>query len=303
MKHTERLEQESKSNTKMIATILPNIMLDMLRITTLVYKYGNELVVDDKQTNIEEFVSNMKESGDFDKIDINDNLKDMMVEMADCVPTGKIYKFISDPHTDIQACITECEGKKRICIVFRGSESMSDWYHDLLITKHKLTDDIRVHKGFYTQLHSNKIYDELVTDIQTILKANPDYEIFVTGHSLGAALSTLFGYMLSHTIKNMVTIVSFASPRVGNYEWKKSFENTTNLIHYRVSNKRDVVTAFPLYKYYHVGKNIELSDDTFILFENSDNKKWYEETILTCWSISEHSCELYYKRCNANNIL
>jgi hypothetical protein len=285
-----------------VDTSLPHIMLDMLRITTLVYEYGNKIVVDDNNMNIEEFVSKMKDSGELDKIDINDNLKNMMVEISNCVPTGKIYKFISDPDTDVQVCITTCDCKKRVCIVFRGSESKTDWYYDLLITKYNLTDEIRVHKGFHTQLNSNKIYDELLTDIQIILKQNPDYEIYVTGHSAGAALSTLFGYLLSHIIENLVTIVSFASPRVGNYAWKKSFENTLNLRHYRITNKRDIITAFPLYRYYHVGKNIELSDNTFILFENSDNKKWYEETILTCWSIAEHSCELYYKRCNINNI-
>ena len=284
-------------------TKLPHILADLLRITILVYCYGNKLVSKDNEICIKDFVSNMKNNGDFDKLEISDAPKNMLVEMAECVPTGKIHKFIVDPDTDIQACITTCEGKKRICIVFRGSESLSDLYYDLMITKYNITDDIRVHKGFYLQLTGNNVYKELVKNIQDILKIHPDYEINVTGHSLGGALSTLFGYMLAQIIKNHVTIVSFASPRVGNYKWKESFENTTNLTHYRVTNKRDIVTALPLYKYYHVGKNVQLSDDTHMLFENDNNKKWYEETLLTCWSVCEHSCELYYKRIQNNKIL
>ena len=95
-------------------------------------------------------------------------------------------------------------------------------------------------------------------------------------------------------------VVSFASPRVGNYAWKKSFEEQTNLTHYRITNKRDIVTAFPIYKYYHVGINIQLSNNKYKLCEDSSNKKWYEETIFTCWNPYEHFCDLYYKRLTDN---
>ena len=177
---------------------------------------------------------------------------------------------------------------------------MMDWYYDLMVNKHKLNDNICVHSGFYTQLTTNNVYDELVKNINIILEEHPDYAIYVTGHSLGGALSTLFGYMLAKQIVNNVTVVSYASPRVGNYAWKKSFDETDNLSHYRITNKRDIVTAFPIYKYYHVGTNIQLSDEKYKIYNDSSVKKWYAETFFTCWSASEHNCELYYTRMNDN---
>ena len=54
----------------------------------------------------------------------------------------------------------------------------------------------------------------------------------------GAALSTLFGYMISREFSNTdITVVSFASPRVGDNGWKKHFDDADNLTHYRILNQ------------------------------------------------------------------
>ena len=35
---------------------------------------------------------------------------------------------------------------------------------------------------------------------------------------------------------------------------------------------------------------------TINIFNLSYIRKWYDESIITCWSAYEHNCELYYKR-------
>src|SRR5210317_2196900 len=205
-----------------VTTISHHTMLDLLRATLLVYNYGKNFKIQNKDETVEEFVTELKEEHKLEKLEMNSVKKHVLVEMSENVPTGKLYKFINDPNTDIQVGIAISEGKQRITVVFRGSESMLDWYYDLMIFKQKLKDDIYVHSGFYTQLTTNSVYDELVESIKYILKDHPDFEIYVTGHSLGGALSTLFGYMLANSIENNVNVISFASPRVGNYAWKKS---------------------------------------------------------------------------------
>ena len=270
--------------------------VDLLRITLLVYNYGKEFSLVKNDDTVESFVDGLKKNGNFEQLHLNETRRKVLSDIAYNVPTGKLAKFINDETTDIQVGVTLCENKRRICVVFRGSESSSDWYYDLLIMKHKLSDDIKVHSGFYKQLTKNNVYDNIVSEVKKILDIHPDFSIYITGHSLGGALSTLFGYMLSNEIDNKITIVSFASPRVGNYEWKQAFEAKANLTHYRVTNNRDIVTAFPLYRYHHVGHNIRLFDDKYNLIESSAKRSWYEETIFTCWRVSEHDCELYYNR-------
>jgi predicted lipase len=181
-------------------------------------------------------------------------------------------------------------------VVFRGSESKTDWYYNLHLLKHKLNDKIKVHDGFYKQLTDNDVYTKLVNQIKTLLIKYPEFSIYITGHSSGGALSTLFGYMLSNEIEEDITIISFASPRVGNYEWKKAFETKPNLMHYRITNHRDIVTAFPYYMYHHVGHNIRLYNNKYNFIKCDTKRKWYEETIFTCWSMDEHNSDLYYNR-------
>ena len=282
----------------MQTTISHNDILGLLRITMLVYNYGKSFVLgkDNHEDTIETFTSRMIESGNLGFLGLDDMRKQALLTIANNSPNSKLHRFIDNKDSDLQCGVTISEDNKRICVVFRGSESSKDWMHDLQITKHTIDNKkgIKVHLGFYKQLMS--VYDELILSVNELVKKYPDYTIYITGHSLGAALSALFGYMLSSKINNQVKVVSFASPRVGNYEWKVSFNNIANLEHYRVTNKRDIVTAFPLYKYYHVGKHIRLSDDTFKIFELAYIRSWYEESPFTCWSASEHDCNLYYTR-------
>ena len=285
------------------------VLLDMIRVTMLIYNYGKNIKIDDNnedETNIETFVSNLKNNGEFDNIDMNDTRKKALTEVAENVPSGKLCCFIDNKDTDIQAGVTISKLKKRICVVFRGSESRTDWYYDLMITKHKLNinnayeNNAYVHKGFYKQLTEGGTYDKLKDCVNKLLKENPSFTVYVTGHSLAAAESTLFGFMFSHETKNNVIVCSFASPRVGNYEWKKQFEAKTNLSHFRITNKRDIITAFPMYRYHHVGDNIQLEDNMYNQFTCDTKRGWFDESIFTCWSASEHDCDLYYKRILSN---
>ena len=150
---------------------------NLLRITMLVYNYGNSIIVDSKDETIEHFVNNAL----FDSLQISDVRRQALFDIAKNTPKGKVFKFISDKKTDIQVGITTNEDDKRICVVFRGSESNTDWLYDLQVRKHKLgdaterrrdkaklqtqntvvsevnssvlTDDISVHSGFYTFSH------------------------------------------------------------------------------------------------------------------------------------------------------
>ena len=317
------------------------VLRDMMRITMLIYDFGETIVGHEKgQDTIEGFVQqqqnrqNEQNEQNEQEVKCSAATRKVLAEVAENVPSGRIHRFVSDPTTDAQVAVTVAEGQKRICVVFRGSESRSDWYYDLMLFKKRLdlsdilssysaaafqsngqsdgqsdgqsngqsdsAEDVCVHSGFYTQLMQGGTYDKVATSVRELLTLHPDFSLYVTGHSLGGALATLFGYIFSHEVTTPVVVTSFASPRVGNYAWKEAFESMSNLYHHRITNRRDVVTAFPMYRYYHVGDNIQLADNGHTCFGREVVRGWFAESIFTCWSPAEHDCDLYYTRLMAN---
>ena len=270
-----------------------NDVLDLLSITMVIYDYGKtvECVPND---SIENFVSRCG-LGDECKLPLIK--QQALTHLKENSSDSKIIEFVNDCDTDLQVGITLSEKKKRINIIFRGSESMYDWYYDLNFIKTCINKEqnVYVHSGFYKQLTTNKNHEILTVKIKTLLETYPDYHIFVCGHSLGGALSTLYGYMLSNEIKQNVRVVSFASPRVGNSGWKKAFDEKTNLDHYRITNNNDIITSFPTILYNHVGNNIRLERNNKASFLYNYSYSWWDYSFFKCYSPSDHFCEEYYK--------
>lgn len=276
-----------------IIDITHSEVCDFAKLTMLVYEYGKTFTMNQDKT-VESFVEDMINNN---KSVIENKLRlDVIKDLSKTSPHGKVHKFFSIDSTDLQVGITISETHKRITVVFRGSESKYDWYYDLSFLKRKLHDDVYVHSGFYKQLHNENVYDEILKEVQDLLEKHPDYNVFVTGHSLGAALSTLFGYELSKEIDKHVTIVSFASPRIGNHEFRKAFDKQDNLTHYRISNHRDIITAAPMILFQHVGINLSLSDDKLEIFKTYDYNTWWKYSLFNCWKVSDHYMDVYYER-------
>ena len=270
-------------------------ILEILATTMLIYDYGKKFTLSEDE-DIETFTNKldplMLQNMSSERIDI-------LRKIRTYSPKGKVMMFIDDPITDLQVGITKSDAKKRLIVVFRGTESRSDWMYDFRICKRNLIEfghGISVHSGFYKQLYDNDNCEKIISKLEEILSdaEYKDYEIYCTGHSLGGALCTLFGYILSHRIKNKVRVISFASPRVGNYQFKTYFEAKENLYHYRITNNRDIVTATPMIGYHHVGQNIHLSPLNCEFCEKYN--RYWKFSLLRCWSILDHSIDLYYHR-------
>jgi len=145
---------------------------------------------------------------------------------------------------------------KRIYIVFRGSEGLSngDWpaNFDYRLARHPtppnvkdkmegiLQEQVMVHRGFYNYLHENpkmegdqqgfKIYE----DIKEALGKEEGYTLHVTGHSLGGALATMYSFLLAgiagipeygEFIPKPVTCISIAAPYSGTHGYKLATEH------------------------------------------------------------------------------
>jgi predicted lipase len=245
-------------------------VVDMLRLTSLVYKYHDTTK---QQKRVDEYTGIFGTNPEYNAL------------LAK-YPQGRVVKFISDDETDVQVGITINESKKRICIVFRGTNSATDWRYNLqtskMFIKPSRSGDIYIHEGFCKQLFQTNLYYSIFSPLQILLRQNPEYKLFITGHSAGGALSTLFGYLLSSDMPTLnIQVVSFASPRVGNYAFKCDFENKLFLSHHRVTNRNDIVTAIPLFMYHHVGTKVYIRTS--------------KTSFCCCVNVWDHSTDAYHK--------
>jgi triacylglycerol lipase len=115
---------------------------------------------------------------------------------------------------------------------FRGTEvtQKSDVLADLKAGKNLEACGGKVHVGFKGEI--NKVWPAI-----TISLANID-ALYVTGHSLGAAMATIAASRIQTKVKALIT---FGSPRVGD----KDFVKSVAVDHYRVQNNCDDVTKVP----------------------------------------------------------
>ena len=158
----------------------------------------------------------------------------------------------------LQCAITCNKLNKEYSLVFRGSESLQDWIHDLLfrkvITPCPDNNGSKVHRGVLKQLMSQDTYSKLSERIKSESKQNPHFKWNITGHSLGGGLAVISGFMLAKTYKStQFRIITFGSPRVGNYTFYNEFSKMNNIECTRVVYGRDMITSVPRWRYKHVG--------------------------------------------------
>jgi len=117
-----------------------------------------------------------------------------------------------------------------------------------------------VHAGFKGEL------DKIGPNISKWIEQFEDKKLVITGHSLGAAMATLFAARLNKRGGDVV-LYTYGSPRAGNIEWSKQFEN---IAAYRFVNTNDIVCTVPPFGFYtHVGELHYMSYKGIILTKTS----------------------------------
>ena len=205
------------------------------------------------------------------------------------------FVFIENKDTDAQCYVIY--NRFTTFIVFRGTSTLTDWKADLNISQENMYDykHVKIHKGFKKQYWSVK------DKIYKCIENNLHIPIVVIGHSLGGALAQIcaIDIKMRYTINSDVSVFTIGSPRVGN----SSFANLYNKLiknSYRLKNKGDVITYFPMRSNYcHVHSSI--------CFDNGDvsnepiTKKVFNRLSRLCGnvnmfdSIEKHSIKEYKK--------
>jgi Lipase (class 3) len=176
------------------------------------------------------------------------------------------------PLKDLTYAIAVDTRLKRVLVVFRGAITTQDWrtvmHYSMETIPNPVKEDfegkkdkIRVFSGFYEYLFrvrkdtGTTKYSEIASLAHKygMEKVGKDYKLFVTGHSLGGALTNFFCFFASteerFTRNGPVQAIAFAGPYCGGHSFADAFrhqERNKKLQFIRVANDNDMVPRLPM---------------------------------------------------------
>lgn len=211
-------------------------------------------------------------------------------------PTTKIINDNSEinavVHKDGEEAIVGFDKKyNSIFVGFKGSTNIINWLNNIRIVKTNPYDqypEAAVEKGFYNMYRKldSLIYPRI---IDLSIRHN-NSNIMVTGHSLGAALATLFTFdiMYDNVYEdfNIHSLITFGSPRVGNKQFSDLIKNITS---FRVTHYYDMVAHIPFefLDYLHISQEIWYNEPN-TEYNHCDDE--YYEDVSCCNSCDSFNC-------------
>ncbi len=157
------------------------------------------------------------------------------------------FRFFNKQDTQGYAAASD----KMILLAFRGTEAthLRDWMTDLRIKQVDIPSGA-VHTGFKEAL--DRVWEEVLITFRIFHRGQP---IWITGHSLGAALATLAAQRLLAENIRFNGLYTFGAPRVGNPAFCAACNASFGARTFRFVNHDDVVTRVPqrIMGYDHLG--------------------------------------------------
>lgn len=168
-----------------------------------------------------------------------------------------------------QAALVEHESF--LAMVFRGTDELADWIDNLNAFPEQALFGA-FHRGF---LHSvQDIWDVLFTRYTELNQCKPR-ALFLTGHSLGGAMSTVASSILIQQDEPFTAAYTFGQPRAVTRETARVYNVEACSKTFRFQNNNDIVTRAParLMGYSHVGTFLYITQQRQI---RQDPGRWLE---------------------------
>lgn len=177
------------------------------------------------------------------------------------------------------------KSKENAIVAFRGSHSHPDWIADAEVTLVPypfMSNAGKTHRGF------TRIYGSCREHVVSLLeKLPPILPLYVTGHSLGAALSVLAALDIAiNTHFDHVVMYNFGCPRVGNPRFAYNYDDRVKES-IRIANIHDIAHNFPVFiiitpvrngwlSYKHVSREFPICVQTGSILGNHDIRTYVE---------------------------
>ena len=153
-----------------------------------------------------------------------------------------------------------------IVFSFRGSEGLNNWIENLKFAKtdHNMScAGCKVHSGFYDCWKALKDHG-MVVELRRLISTYPTAKVYMTGHSLGAAIAMLAAYELQYEFKIPVDgVYTYGQPRVGNEAFHDFYNDNSPRVTWRLTHWRDPVPHVPLESmgFSHIGTEVWYNED------------------------------------------
>ena len=192
-----------------------------------------------------------------------------------CIPCGRSKqsvvsnKVFYDKRTGARGfagAFSDASGTTMIVFSFRGSEGLNNWLENLHFAKtdHNMScAGCKVHSGFYDCWKALKDHG-IVVELRRLIATYPSAKVFMTGHSLGAAIAMLAAYELQYEFKIPVDGAwTFGQPRVGNQAFRDFYNDNSPRVTWRLTHWRDPVPHVPLKSmgFSHIGNEVWYNED------------------------------------------
>ncbi|KAL4465507.1 hypothetical protein ABPG72_009445 [Tetrahymena utriculariae] len=197
---------------------------------------------------------------------------------------------------DIQGIIGYAPNYNAIILTFRGTmvQYFGNIIRDLQFDKVPFSfcqsSNCQVHKGFFDSF--NDLRDQTKYQLNIYKNKYPNAKIFITDHSLGAAIATIAVSYVYQLIGNtqIDAVYTLESPSIGNKAFSDRFIQQNYAILYgRITHNQDPVVQnptswWPLY-YYHTYQEICYSD-----FSKPYNLCYIQSRGQKMWSLIKLLC-------------
>ena len=224
-------------------------------------------------------------------------------EFCDSLTSGfTTVHYSYDSSTDTAAFVGYNNNTKEIITSFRGTEPthIQDWLDDIEFWKADYPvwniSGAKVHSGFYDSYMKHST--DVTSNLLVLMDAFPTYQVFITGHSLGAAMAALLSMDLYYnkaeeifSRQNPIHSMTFGSPRVGNYEFYKAFEDVRNAIaYYRVTHENDMIPHLPTQSmgFHHLPTEVWETSKGFKICDGAGEDPKCSDSNWTDLSIPDH---------------
>ncbi|RKP18783.1 alpha/beta-hydrolase [Rozella allomycis CSF55] len=176
------------------------------------------------------------------------------------------YQSILKDKKDFMYQLTVSKENKEIVVAFRGSDNFENYisdinqdryYHDEIFGDKRLSiendscklpndksESFFLRNGFLRSLPAN-IMDEIDSRIHEVIKANPDFSVVITGHSLGGSLAYLYALHWKVKGNNLAALYTYGQPITGSLsfnDWAAECIGPEKYI--RVVSSDDIVPWF-----------------------------------------------------------